>query len=467
MVTQGKKRGEYRPGLSNLASLLILGLTVFSGLSAWQNHSESKNPTRNDSVQNSTGKVIDQGELPTNITMEPLTSFTKTFDHLDFALTDKRGASLNYNGVSVTQLASLLSQYASTEAEKARIIYSWISYHIDYDVPAYLSGQYGDVTPEGVLRSRKGVCSGYATLYKALANAMGLEAVIISGYAKGASYIIGKATEINHAWNGVKIDQQWYLVDATWGAGVINNNQFQRHFNPFYFATAPDNFIYDHFPEEQKWQLLSQPYSKQQFDNTPEVSPAFFQQGLKFISHNTHTIQAHDTVEVVLGASQDTIATSRLKQGSQPLDKSSTFVQQQDGKIIVRATFPAPGSYELEIFAKPRQQQGSYPEAVTYKVIAKGGGKEFPLTYSTFNEKNVQLQVPLVKYLPKNQSVRFQLKVPHALEVQVIDQSSNGWTPLTASGNLFTGNVLVGSGKVHVVAQFPGDEKYWTLVEYN
>ena len=467
MVTQGKNKGQHRPRRRNLASLLILGLMVFSGLSACQNHSQLINPTRNDSVQDSTRKVMDRSEPPTNITRSPLSSSTHTFDHLDFALTDKRAASIHYNGVSVTELASLLSQYASTEAERARIIYSWISYHIDYDVPAYLSGQYGDVTPEGVLRSRKGVCSGYATLYQALAHAMGLEAVIIPGYGKGASYIIGKASEINHAWNGVKIDQQWYLVDATWGAGIINNNQFQRNFNPFYFATAPDKFIYDHFPEKEKWQLLSPPYPKQQFDNTPEVSPAFFQQGLRFISHNTHTIQANDSVEVVLGAPQDTIATSRLKQGSQTLDKSYTFVQQQDGKMIIRATFPAPGSYELEIFAKPRQEPGSYPEAVTYKVIAKGAGKEFPLTYSTFNEKNVQLQVPLVKYLPQNQSVRFQLEVPHALSVQVIEQSSNRWTPLTASGNLFTGNVSVGSGKVYVVAQFPGDEKYWTLVEYN
>lgn len=51
--------------------------------------------------------------------------------------------------------------------------------------------------------------------------------------------------------------------------------------------------------------------------------------------------------------------------------------------------------------------------------------------------------------------------------MQVIDEASNTWTPLTQSGNLFVGNVMVNSGKIQIAAKFPDSEKYWTLLEYN
>jgi hypothetical protein len=34
----------------------------------------------------------------------------------------------------------------------------WVTRHIDYDVSGFLSGNYGDFTPEGVLRRRVSVC---------------------------------------------------------------------------------------------------------------------------------------------------------------------------------------------------------------------------------------------------------------------------------------------------------------------
>ena len=477
---QSRNRKSRRKRFPNIASFLILALLTVSAMSVWKEHREEINLALNNLLKNYQGAESQQSQTnqieviaPTN----PLNTqvrkknlkpgATNTISNLNFTLIDKKAASLKYNGTSVTELASILDQHANTEAERARIIYTWIAYNIDYDVPAYLRGEYGDVSPKGVLESRKAVCSGYANLYKALANKMGLSAVVINGYAKGASYSVGDETTINHGWNGVRINKQWYLLDSTWGAGTTNNNKFKRDFNPFYFATPPDQFIYNHFPQEKKWQLLSQDYSKKQFDNAPQISSSFFKQGLKFISHNTHTIEASGSAEIILGADQDTIATSRLKQGSQVLDRSYTIVQKKNGKVIVRATFPAPGDYELEIFAKSKDKTGYYPHVLTYKVIAKGKGQEFPRTYAQFTEHNVDLQAPVQKYLPSHESINFKLKVPNAVEVQVIDKSSNKWTQLTAySNDLFAGDAFVSSGKVHVVAQFPGDERYWSLVEY-
>ena len=385
------------------------------------------------------------------------TNFTKIDNYAD---------SVHYDGTSVFELASLLSRYAKTEAEKARIIFSWIAYNIAYDVPAYLSGNYGDLSPEGVLETRRGVCSGYANLYKALAKAMKLDVVVVDGYAKGYGYVVGNATQINHAWNAVKINNKWYLLDSTWGAGNINNGQFNRQFNPYYFATPPIRFILDHFPVANKWQLLESFYDKQQFDTLPKISPEFFTNGLHLVSPHTHTIQASGRFQVILSAPSDIIASSQLKSGFNSLKDTYTFTQKKDNKIIVTAAPPV-GDSELEIFSKSKHVSGAYQHVITYKVFSKKAGEEFPKTYSTFSEKNSYLYTPVNKYLPANQSVYFKIEVPSALEVQVIDASSNKWIKLTRSGSTFFGNVPVSSDKIQVSAKFPSTEGYWTLVEYN
>lgn len=89
------------------------------------------------------------------------------------------------------------------------------------------------------------------------------------------------------------------------------------------------------------------------------------------------------------------------------------------------------------------------------------------MTYSIFLDKNSYLYAPLNKYLPAEQSVYFKIEVPNALEVQVIDASSNKWIKLTRSGSTFAGNVPLSSEKIQVSAKFPGNKDYWTLVEYN
>jgi hypothetical protein len=50
---------------------------------------------------------------------------------------DRLARSINYQGNSLSELATILSKYAKTEAEKARIIYVWITHNITYDVASF------------------------------------------------------------------------------------------------------------------------------------------------------------------------------------------------------------------------------------------------------------------------------------------------------------------------------------------
>ncbi|WP_013322993.1 transglutaminase domain-containing protein [Gloeothece verrucosa] len=296
---------------------------------------------------------------------------SQTVNALNYDTIDQSAFSISYDGSSVSELAAILSQYATTQAEKARIIYAWITHNIAYDVSAYFSGDYGDVSAQGVLKNRRGVCSGYANLYQALAKAMGLETVVIEGYAKGLNYIVGESSQINHAWNAVKIDKAWYLVDSTWGAGTVNGTQFLPQFTPHYFATSPAEFIYDHLPAESVWQLLSSPYTKEQFDSLPQVSPEFFKDGLKLVNQTNNTILAQGNTEVILQAPNSTRVIARLSSEGRILKDTYTRVQRQDEYIRVTAKLPYPGTYQLEIFASSDPNTQTYPHAITYQVIAK------------------------------------------------------------------------------------------------
>ena len=60
----------------------------------------------------------------------------------------------------------------------------------------------------------------------------GLEVEEVSGVSKGAGYEPGMFTQNHdntddgaHAWNKVKIDGTWFLMDATWSAGACSESQ--------------------------------------------------------------------------------------------------------------------------------------------------------------------------------------------------------------------------------------------------
>lgn len=388
----------------------------------------------------------------------------------DFSNIDRRAKSIKYAGNSVDELSQILSQYATTEADRARIIYTWITYNISYDVKAlndlFDNNIYPDVKAETVLNTRTTICSGYANLYQQLAKKMGLRSVIILGYAKGGDYIVGLDNNVNHAWNGVKIDGNWYLIDTTWGAGTVNNSTFNAQFNPFYFATNPEQFIYTHFPENSKWQLLNPIVSRSQFDSLANVSPTLFEHNIQLLSHPNTNINAHEHINITLKAPNNVVAIASLQSEEVKLKDNYTFVQKQGENIIINASFPEKGEYKLDIFAKPQDDSNSYPLVVSYNILASGNGSKFPKTYQHFNQYNGFLEAPLNNYLNPNQNTYFKLKIDQAVEVKALNKSTNQWHNLERYGNVFAGNINVGDGNIIIYAKFPQDSRYWALLEY-
>ena len=212
----------------------------------------------------------------------------------------------------MASLAAFLVAPARNEREKARAIYRWVTAFIDYapqGVTASASTAL-DPTPEEVLARGTAVCAGYSDLFTALARAAGLEAESITGYGKGSAYEAGEpvAGPTNHAWNAVKVDGQWRLVDCTWGAGVVEDHSYVKGFNPFYFLTSPLAFSWLHFPVDPRWQLRDPPLTLAEFEALPLVRHPFFEYSLDLVSHPFAIIRASLPRTTILIASPPGVA---------------------------------------------------------------------------------------------------------------------------------------------------------------
>lgn len=185
---------------------------------------------------------------------------------------------------SVASLAAYLQKNTNSDLEKARMIYVWITKNIRYDDHAFNTGKNGDYSAEGVLKSRKAVCEGFANLFLALGNQMNLEIEKVSGYAKGFGYRSGvRFSETNHAWNCIKINGQWRVFDATWGEGNGEsiNGRFvsKKQFDEYWFNLNPYQAIFNHLPENKAMQNIKSEIDLRTYENLPYLEPAYFKLG--------------------------------------------------------------------------------------------------------------------------------------------------------------------------------------------
>ena len=155
---------------------------------------------------------------------------------------------------SISELITYLSKYeCQNKIEKAWLVYVWITDNIEYNLDGYVKGDYGENDATNVLKNGKSVCAGYSNLFEELTHNLGIECRSVVGYSKAFSYKLGqKIIEPNHEWNLIKIDDQWFNVEPTWGAGYGDwaQNTFVKRFEPYWFLTPDEIFMYKHYTEE-------------------------------------------------------------------------------------------------------------------------------------------------------------------------------------------------------------------------
>ena len=385
----------------------------------------------------------------------------------DFAPVDNRALAAPASAErSVRSLADYLSGCGQSDRDTARAIFTWIAANIVYDV-----SRVGEKAEAGaVLQRRSAVCAGYAVLFKALAEAAGVEAVVIYGEARGRGPEAARSRDglYNHDWNAVKIGNEWELVDCAWGAGHLDERgRFIQRFDDHYFLTPPDQFICDHFPTDSKWQLLDHPLSRQEFLRQADVRPPFFECGLRLVSHTTKLIEASSRLSITIGAPPDVNLMASLHRNGVELQEGHTFAQRRADGYEIQAVFPKPGDYLLRVHARRTSSEDqAYDCAVEYRVHANAAeASTFPKMYLSFQEEQCVLEQPLTATLRTGKPVAFRLFAPGAEDVLVFSNGSP--KRLAAEGDgLFAGTLTLEAGDAIVFARYPGQTSHLALLRY-
>lgn len=118
----------------------------------------------------------------------------------------------------ITEICEEAKSY-STEYEKAEFVHNYLCDIAEYDFDALnrIETQTADpdddyiYTAYGCLINRDCVCAGYARAFQAIMNSLGIECVNIFGFGNGDGASWG-----GHAWNAIRLDGTYYLVDVTW-----------------------------------------------------------------------------------------------------------------------------------------------------------------------------------------------------------------------------------------------------------
>ncbi|MDN3492520.1 transglutaminase domain-containing protein [Winogradskyella bathintestinalis] len=220
------------------------------------------------------------------------------FKTIDFTKADNI-AKLNKDGSleNLPVLVHKLTSKLTTDVEKFRAIYTWVCTNIrgDYkqqnkvkksrenfknDSIGYLiwNSEFKKTVFKKLLNQKKTICTGYAYLIKEMCFIANIESVIIDGYGRSFETNVEKLESANHSWNAVKLNNKWYLCDATWSSGyMINGQLFIQEYNDGYFLTDPILFAKNHFPIQKKW-FLNDDQIKAKFRAEPIVYGETFSQ---------------------------------------------------------------------------------------------------------------------------------------------------------------------------------------------
>ena len=387
-----------------------------------------------------------------------------------------------WKATSLNHLTSLITELTSETKvlDRVWIIYYWLSQNIRYDIDADFNSHNRHQKAEDVFRTGKSTCEGYASIFKTLCDALRIPCEKVTGYSKDYSFKIDRPQfpEVNHTWNAVQFNNnRWYLIDSAWGTGYIDgNHEYKKDLKLHYFLTRPEHMIYNHLPEDSRWQLLSKPITMDDYLRLPHVHSYYFIYGLNIIYPRFSSRVAFNTkesfAEVLLQAPNDVQLTCSIKD-----DLRSTSLTQYDYTRQVWQCLFSPhkvGFHTLVIFAAEISTRTHL-----FKNVVELGvdllprdfirGKSLPITFGKFTEYQCQILSPLDGVLKRGRKVTIRCRIPNALTARI---SLDGiWLDeVKLKNEIFKQQINVPDREVIVYAEFIQNRRpkvYDGLIRYS
>lgn len=183
----------------------------------------------------------------------------------EFSAIDKKALQLADSLTKTAdQIAAYINSNFATNKDKSRAIFIWVASNIQYDIDNMFAINFYEKKEEKItkpLRTRKGICENYASLFTDICNKSGIKSFVIEGYTKQNGF----TDYIPHAWSAALIDSIWFLFDPTWGSGYVSGGKFFKKINNEYYKASPTTLIKSHIPFDYLWQFVNYPVTNQEF----------------------------------------------------------------------------------------------------------------------------------------------------------------------------------------------------------
>ena len=310
-------------------------------------------------------------------------------------------------------LQSLVSLIDSTkdEFEKVKMIYDAVALLLDYDIEGYFSHKLDSQQWNDILISRKSVCEGYANLFKQICDFLRIPCEKVHGYARGVSKAtLNEDTSPNHAWNIVKIQDEWYNIDCTWGSGILSQRNFQRFYNTDWLFVKNDHFIHTHFPNDSNYQLSQKKINLEKFKEIPRLDPIFFEKySLVSSFSSVNNIDSSFSIELKKNLNADAkIIFYDYESGTEI--KEHSISKQNPERAHTTFQAPNPGLYLGIILYNVKDSL--YNGCGYFLLNAQKGSSIIYPTPMRSSAQNVEIVSPLVALEPDS-TYTFTVKVPN------------------------------------------------------
>ncbi|MBL8920638.1 MAG: hypothetical protein JNJ54_17365 [Myxococcaceae bacterium] len=262
-----------------------------------------------------------------------------------------------HDETSIAAVAEYIRTREPNPYARVKALHDWVVTRLEYDHDSLKPGQRKPQDANSVFSSRVGVCEGYARLLVALGKATGDQIVYLGGDVREDD---GRPAPFGHAWNAAKLEGRWYLIDPTWDDPVDQANR-SRSYSTDYLFIPPSIAIFDHFPDDRRWQLLEQPLTRAEFLRQPQARPGLAREGLTLKEPGGLAVETDGSLELRLDNPLRRYVMVNFSPDGSPRRECSIG---NEPAISSRCEVPSSGS--AEIFTND-QREG------TYQLVAKIG----------------------------------------------------------------------------------------------
>ena len=201
-------------------------------------------------------------------------------------------------------------------------------------------------------------------------------------YKKGSDVMT-----INHYWNAIYINKEWYFCELTFGSGGIKpKNEFKKnYFNPYYFLTPADNLIETHRPIDDMWQMSTKIIPANQFSSTKEINlgnfyKQVFDHSINLVTHQYPIIKCDNKPIIIqIGVKDMAIQAYLYNSNFKTMISEVKFeFNFEENFYTLEPFFPSNGEYWLEILYREfSSNEVQYLPLINYKIIVDDSQEKY------------------------------------------------------------------------------------------